>query len=215
MKPTEKMHVMHYQPKTIDKPTCEYCGTVFTPGRPWQRFHTEDCRNKWHAENPNTPNPVELDDEFQMTAMNPNPSFKARKDGDHYFIEWEYSKEEWEYFTDPNIDRTGMVLEQVCMVTHRAQKMGPTPSPKPKGGPLSQEAAKMCQNLQFRQYIAEEYFPGMVFGLTDAPDLITEKFKEIVDVASRSEIDHHESAKRRFMDLMKEYNAWALNNAAN
>ena len=210
MKSTEKMHEMHYQPKTLDQRPCAGCGKMFAPERSWQRFHSDACRNKWHAENPNTPNPVESDDEFQMTAMNPNPSFKARKDGDHYFIEWEYSKEEWEYFTDPNIDRTGMVLEQVCMVTHRAQK-NPTPSPKPKGGPLSQEAAKMCQNLQFRQFIAEEYFPGVV-GVTNEPSLITEKFKKIVGVLSRSEIDHHESAKRRFMDLMKEYNEWTQKN---
>lgn len=88
------------------------------------------------------PNPLELDDEFQLTLMNPNPSFRTRKDGDHYFIDFEISKEEWEHFTDPNIDRTGMVLELTGMVTHRAQKnvsgspnadSTPAPESKPYG----------------------------------------------------------------------------------
>lgn len=67
-------------------------------------------------------NPLEHDEEFQLSLRNPNPSFRALKSGDVYRVDFELSKEEWEYFTDPNIDRTGMVIENICRVTHRAMK---------------------------------------------------------------------------------------------
>jgi hypothetical protein len=229
------MREMHYQPKILDQRPCDGCGTVFVPDRPWQRFHTDACRNKWHAENPNTPNPLEKDEEFQLSLMNPNPSFRARKDADHYFVDFELSKEEWEYFTDPNIDRTGMVLEMVGTVTHRAQKKitgssngrisgfdpddaGSTPAPvaKPKGGPLSQEAAKMCKEPLFEKFLMAEYPTYLNYWsrVGYSTDPIISTFRDLVGVHSRSEIDHNETAKRIFMDLMKEYNAWAQKNGS-
>jgi hypothetical protein len=160
-------------------------------------------------------NPLETEEEFQLSLMNPNPSFRARKDSDHYFVDFELSKEEWEYFTDPNIDRTGMVLEMVGTVTHRAQKNStPAPVAKPKGGPLSQEAAKICGQPLFHKFIQTEY-PTYYSTTKDSVDPessvdpIASVVRELIGVLSRSEIDHHESAKRRFMNLMKEYNEWA------
>lgn len=222
------MKATRNQTETIDQRPCEHCGTVFTPARPWGRFHTDDCRNKWHQENPNIPNPLESDGEFQMTVMNPNPSFRARRDGDHYFIELECSKEEWEWFTDPNIDRTGMVLELNGMVTHRAQKNTsgsangrpsdfesenagsiPAPETKPKGGQLSQEAGKMCCNPRFQDFICDKY-PGTwsdMYAAT-ADERAAVCIREICGVLSRSEIDSQPTAKKRFMDIMHEFSEW-------
>ncbi len=28
---------------------CDGCGTLFTPKRSWQRFHSDECRNAFHA----------------------------------------------------------------------------------------------------------------------------------------------------------------------
>lgn len=218
--------LMHCQTRTIDPRPCEYCGTVFTPERSWGRFHTDDCRNRWHQENPKIPNPLESDDEFSMTLMNPNPSFRTRKDGDHYFIDFEISKEEWEWFTDPNIDRTGMVLELTGMVTHRAQKppvihdYGQPPNTvqetKPKGGQLAQEAGKMCSNPVFWEFLHDR-FPGLWAGSVGDATTNTQHaahcVREICGVHSRSEIDSLPKAKKGFMALMHEFSVWCLERA--
>lgn len=161
-----------------------------------------------------TPNPLESDSEFQMTVMNPNPSFKARRDGDHYFIEWEYSKEEWEWFTDPNIDRTGMVLELTGVVTHRNQKKT-LPETKQKGGQLSQEAGKMCGNKKYHLFLMAEYSEiwnraGYLFNNDNAAAYCT---RELCGVLSRAEIDSQPTAKKRFMALMHEFSVWCLERA--
>ena len=204
--------LMHCQPKTIDPRPCEYCGTVFAPERSWGRFHTDDCRNRWHQENPKIPNPLESDDEFSMTLMNPNPSCRTRKDGDHYFIDFEISKEEWEWFTDPNIDRTGMVLELTGMVTHRAQQAAaPTASQKLKGGQLAEEGGKMCNNTMFDCFLDDKYHTTWT---STSEDTVEKKaatcLREICGVTSRAEIDLHLGPKQRFMDLMREFNLWSL-----
>lgn len=203
--------LMHCQTRTIDPRPCEYCGTVFTPERSWGRFHTDDCRNRWHQENPKIPNPLELDDEFSMTLMNPNPSFRTRKDGDHYFIDFEISKEEWEWFTDPNIDRTGMVLELTGMVTHRAQQV--VQEVKPKGGQLAQEAGKMCANPIFHDFLKSRYRGNWsIYSGSDA-EKATYCVRQICGVLSRAEIDSQPDAKRIFMGLMHDFSVWCLERA--
>lgn len=203
---------MHCQPKTIDPRPCKYCGTIFTPARPWGRFHADDCRNKWHQKNPNVPNPLESDDEFSMTLMNPNPSFKARKDGDHYFVDFELSKEEWEWFTDPNIDRTGMVLELTAMVTHRAIKISAVQESKPKGGQLAQEAGKICSNPQFQLFLQAKYSGvwRMLPPIQKLVDRPAQCVRDICGVTSRSQLDSNQEAKRKFMGLMHEFSVWSL-----
>lgn len=204
-----EMREMHCQPKTIDPRPCEYCGTVFAPERSWGRFHTDDCRNRWHQENPKIPNPLESDDEFSMTLMNPNPSFRTRKDGDHYFVDFEISKEEWEWFTDPNIDRAGMVLELAGRVTHRATKA--VQEPKPKGGQLAQEAGKMCANPRFHDFLRDRYTVWQrQYDCTTATEQAAACVRDICGVTSRAEIDLHLGPKQRFMDLMREFNLWSL-----
>ena len=158
-------------------------------------------------------NPLESDGEFQMTVMNPNPSFKARRDGDHYWIEWEYSKEEWEWFTDPNIDRTGMVLELTGVVTHRNQKKTP-PETKQKGGKWSIQAGIMCGNPKFQEFLSIEYWAYWSRFCGDDPeipnirDVAARTSKAIFRIDSRKELDTDIDARKRFMDLMGEFNRW-------
>jgi len=171
---------------------CENCGSPFErrvhngPNR--QRFCSSACRSEWHDRNP-----IEKDEPFSLSMMNPNPSFRTRKDGDHYLVEFELTREEWQWFTDPNIDRTGMVIEAQAMVTHRAQRQ----EPKPKGGVLSQEAARKCRELAFCEYSdsATE---------DEAREFILEKCQ----IKSRAELDHDPAAAERFKVLMREFAAW-------
>jgi len=37
----------HTEPRTDQ---CEHCHGSLSPIRPWQRFCSEHCRNRWHAE---------------------------------------------------------------------------------------------------------------------------------------------------------------------
>lgn len=82
--------------------TCEHCDKPFMPVRAQQRFCADACRSAHHRQNPN---PLEREAQFSLTLANPNPSFKTRKDGDHYFVEFELQKDEWEYFVNPNVNR--------------------------------------------------------------------------------------------------------------
>lgn len=158
-------------------------------------------------------NPLESDGEFQMTVMNPNPSFKARRDGDHYWIEWEYSKEEWEWFTDPNIDRTGMVLELTGVVTHRNQKKTP-PETKQKGGKWSQQAGIMCGNPLYHSFLKEKYPKYWEYHYDEGPILVSAEdiaaavTREILNIKSRKELDTNPEARKRFFDLMHHFNRW-------
>ena len=96
MKPTEKMHEMHYQPKTLDQRPCAGCGKMYAPERPWQRFHSDACRNKWHQDpkcptcGRAAPRSTEANRRlwalYQLIADNIKPEGK------------EYSRETWHYF---------------------------------------------------------------------------------------------------------------------
>lgn len=174
-------------------------------------------------------NPLETDDEFSISLRNPNPSFRALKSGDVYRVDFELSKEEWEYFTDPNIDRAGMVLEMTGMVTHRAPKpsvvaisdVPATPLPVSsesapvKGGKWSQEAGKMCNNPLFQEYMRYK-FPDY-WRHSDSMEKFLEKqdcasgaMKEILNIESRKDLDTNPEARKRFMDMMNKFNLWSL-----
>ena len=173
-------------------------------------------------------NPLEHDDEFQLSFRNPNPSFKALKSGDVYLMGFEMSKEEWEYFTDPNIDRTGMVIENICRVTHRAPKpsvgeisqvhattlAGDTEYSQFKGGKWSIQAGIMCGNPKFQEFLSIEYwsywsrFCGDDPEIPNVSDVAAKVIRAIHVIDSRKELDTNPDARKRFMDLMGEFNRW-------
>lgn len=173
-------------------------------------------------------NPLETDEEFSISLRNPNPSFRALKSGDVYRVDFELSKEEWEYFTDPNLDRAGMVLEMTGMVTHRADKpshgeISPIPattlhgtdqSEPVKGGKWSIQAGIMCGNPKFQEFLSIKYWGvwsqlcGDRADITNISDVTAKTIKELFGIFSRKELDTHPEARKRFMDLMGEFNRW-------
>lgn len=85
----------------------------------------------------------------------------------------------------------------------------PAPAAKLKGGPRSKEAGKMCENPDFRAFIMQRY--PILYGNCNMQDLrepVACVVRQLTGVLSRAELDHHESAWRRFQDLMREYNQW-------
>jgi len=135
--------------------------------------------------------------EFSLTLANPNPSFKTRKDGDHYFVEFEMQRDEWDYFTDPNVNRQGMVIEATCSVAHLAQ---PKPEAEVKGGPLAELAGRWCRDDQFRQW-------------ADVSDESTarEYILSTCGIQSRKELDHNAQAARIFHERIRNpFNSYVL-----
>lgn len=139
-------------------------------------------------------NPLETDSQFQLTAANPNPSFRARKDGDHYYVEFELQKEEWDYFVDPNINRQGMVLEMTAYIAHRNQPAVEKPAEpeKPKGGQLARLAGIWCREPLFWKFL----------GVSNEQDAIEAIYSKC-GVTSRAELDSQVSAAKRFHEIIR------------
>lgn len=73
--------------------------------------------------------------------------------------------------------------------------------PERKGGKLAQLAGIICQEAPFAAFMKEKYSELM-------PCEPAEFIRHMCGVLSRAELDHHESAGRRFKDLKLEYEAW-------
>lgn len=193
--------------------TCEQCGAEFRPrikqGPNKSRFCKEACRNRYHRERREM-NPLERSEPFSLTLANPNPKFRTRKDGDRWFIEFEVSADEAAYFTDPNINRKGMVIEAIhCEVAHLnpvvKESLTAAKDEKPKGGPLAELAGMWCKEPTFWVWIntleATKYLlrEGGVTSDADARLFILEN----CGIQSRRELDHNGMAKRLFEESIR------------
>lgn len=139
-------------------------------------------------------NPLERSEPFSLTLANPNPKFRTRKDGDRWFIEFEVSADEAAYFTDPNINRKGMVIEAIhCEVAHLNMPEKPKAEEKPKGGPLAELAGMWCKDMNFWTWLS---------GTTMYTVLSEEGAREIIlrtcGIISRAQLDHNAEARRIF-----------------
>lgn len=152
-------------------------------------------------------NPLESEQPFSLTLANPNPKFRTRKDGDRWFIEFEVSADEAAYFTDPNINRKGMVIEAIhCEVTHLHAVEKPKAEDKPKGGPLSELAGMWTRDPFFWRWINTEH--RELLSLTEWDFLSDEEgarqvILAVCGIQSRAEIDHNGQAKRLFEDKIR------------
>lgn len=187
------------QTKPCDNATCR---REFLPVRAHQRFCSDECRSDHHRQDTN---PLEHEAEFSLTLANPNPSFKTRKDGDRYFVEFETIREEWDYFTDPNLNRQGLTIEAQCTVTHRNQ---PKQEKKEelKGGPLSELAGRWCNDPKFWEWINTQ--AGIEWTVCSADDART-FIVELCAIESRRHLDRLPAAARIFHDHVRlPYSNW-------
>lgn len=69
-----------------------------------------------------------------------------------------------------------------------------------KGGKLAQQAAIMCQEGAFGQFVSDK----MGVGGMDTVEFI----REWCGVTSRAHLDHDEKAGKAFRDLKQEYETW-------
>ena len=186
------------QTKPCDNATCR---RDFLPVRAHQRFCSDECRSDHHRQETN---PLEHEAEFSLTLANPNPSFKTRKDGDRYFVEFETIREEWDYFTDPNLNRQGLTIEAQCTVTHRNQ---PKQEKKEelKGGPLAKLAGMFCNDPKFWEWNNSQSDAEYMRNADTARNHII----DICRIHSRKEIDHNAAAARIFHEQIRlPYSNW-------
>lgn len=77
---------------------------------------------------------------------------------------------------------------------------------KPKGGPLSQDAARICQTPEFQEFVAERHAAiGIDVRAISAEGLAAEYVRGYCNIKSRAELDHDARGARLFARLMAEY----------
>ncbi len=148
-------------------------------------------------------NPLESEQPFSLTLANPNPKFRPRKDGDRWFIEFEVTAEEAAYFLDPNIDRTGMVIEAIhCEVTHQHEK---PKDEKPKGGPLAELAGMWSKDERFWEWMTMQQLPptGGEWRLINNEGAARSAILKVCEIQSRRELDHDARARRVFEEVIR------------
>jgi hypothetical protein len=74
-----------------------------------------------------------------------------------------------------------------------------------KGGPLSQSAARMCENPKFREFLKEKSKVEYLDSVSEL-DQAADRLRFACLVKSRAELDHSPEAAKRFHELMREFN---------
>jgi hypothetical protein len=82
-------------------------------------------------------------------------------------------------------------------------RLDPSAGAERKGGKLAQQAGIICQEPAFKKFIEEKYNELLP---CEPADFV----RHMCGVLSRAELDHHESAGRRFKDVKLEYEAWKV-----
>lgn len=137
-------------------------------------------------------NPLDTDRVFSLELMNPNPTSSKTKDGPKYRVSFEMHKDDWQTFMDA--DTNGMVLEMQGRVQERHGNVPDVPD-KPKGGPLSIEAAQWCHQAGPNSF-------AVCLGYAGLKDLIYDQ----CSIISRAELDHNARAANRWQNIKDAYN---------
>ncbi len=142
---------------------------------------------------------------FHVSLRNANVRAKSVKGGWKYELVAEMTAEDFEMFNGH--DLTGSCFEAQVECTEVAQTPGPE---KPKGGPLSIEAAKKCGEPLFIEYVSSFMDAGDPIDGDTWPDRAKNFICQYCGVLSRAELDHQPTAAKRFQQLMQEFEEWTL-----
>lgn len=78
---------------------------------------------------------------------------------------------------------------------------------KPKGGVLSRDAALICANVDFQNFVADKA-PGLHMESESDLQAAAAYVRLICRITSRAELDHSPTARQLFGQLMEDYRAW-------
>ena len=140
-------------------------------------------------------NPLDTQEPFAIELMNPNPTSSKTKDGPRYRVSFELHQDDWQAFMDGNTE--GMILEGELRVVEVHTKRD-LQLDRPKGGPISKDAAMLCQDDKANEFARNEgydSFKDMIYGYCG--------------ITSRAELDHHRYAKNGYEALKNSFMQWA------
>lgn len=156
---------------------------------------------------------------FAISFRNVNVSSKSVKGGFKYEFKGEITEEDYEQFK--GADLTGSAFEAMVECVTVSNQNSPQPDDKPKGGPLSQNAARMCQERDFHRYVFEieaaELTPEIVTSLAEGKTdevLAKDYICRECYIKSRAELDHNAQAAQIYGKIKGRYLHW-LNDHAN
>lgn len=87
-------------------------------------------------------------------------------------------------------------------------RLDPNAGNEKKGGKLAQKAGILCSEKAFRTFLAErDPELSKAVKMLDL-DMAADEVRSICGIESRAELDHNETAARKFHDLDVEYKAW-------
>jgi hypothetical protein len=151
-------------------------------------------------------NPLDTGETFTIELMNPNPTSSKTKDGPKYRVSFEIHREAWDEFMDANTQ--GMVLEltgratviPVTKMESTSKVLSEMEVPdKPKGGPISKDAAMLCQDDKANRY-------AVVNGFESFQRMIYETCR----ISSRAQLDHNIRAQGHYQELKSAFIRWAF-----
>lgn len=77
---------------------------------------------------------------------------------------------------------------------------------RPKGGPVSRDAAGFCNSEVFRGYVQWSNH----WDFLAAPDEAAQHLRDYCRIESRAELDHNPCARERYEQLKREVLAWSV-----
>ena len=87
-------------------------------------------------------------------------------------------------------------------------RMDPAAKPERKGGKLAQRAGILCGEGAFWKFLEAMGYP--VFDALVKDAMAGAHVRTICNVTSRRDLDHDETAGRKFLDLEASYKAWLV-----
>lgn len=143
---------------------------------------------------------------FHISLRNANVRARSVKGGWKYELVAEMTAEDFDLFNGH--DLTGSCFEAQIECTEVAQLPLVEEKPdKPKGGPLSQEAAKKCREPLFQRFAHEMAKPELRDSV-QPEGLAAEFIRVSCGIESRADLDHDEQAAAAFRDLMGQFHDW-------
>lgn len=146
---------------------------------------------------------------FNFAGTNARVQARNGKDGPIYRVSFEVDQATGEQFMGANL--VGKIYGGQLMLIDPDQG-DPTPEPTPaetpalKGGSVSRDAALLCKNREFQEYVHS------LTGQTPCEDEATYHLKHFCLINSRKELDHDPDAFQRFLTLFKDYGQWRKKN---
>jgi hypothetical protein len=107
-------------------------------------------------------------------------------------------------FKSKFLELFGEIDMPVALAPLKADFEKPAEEEKPKGGPLSISAARMCEYAPYIAFMKQEYVDLWDRSGGD----VAEMQRQICSIESRAELDSNPEAAKKFKSHMRFYNEW-------